>query len=847
MINDLRYALRLLARSPGFSTVVVATLAIAIGVNSAIYSIVDVFFLRPVVSLRPKEVVNIFTARKEANRDYRQFSHAEFKALQESNPVFADVAAFGITMTGVGHAETLRRGLALLTSDNIFELLGAKPAVGRFYNAAEARPNANIAVAVASYPLWRRMGGRPDFVGSTLDVNGEPFTVIGVTPRGFSGVNALLSPDLWLPLGVYGHGRFTGPYDEAGPSNDLASASTFALNLMGRLRPGVDLKSARSLLPVLEQRLDGIQPTETPGKRELVVQHPSRFSLSTSPSEEGNSLGAAALSLGMTAVVLVIACLNLANMMLARGTVRRREIAVRLSLGAPRWRLVRQLVIEGLVLALIGGGIGLLLAQWSNDLLAQSLNRLFGAMSLSFLIDPRPDATVLAFTLLLCVAATLIFSLGPAITAVRVDLVHDLKQQGGDPASSGRWSRFFSARHCMVMAQTALSLMLLFAGGLFLRGALNAQALDLGFNTNGSIVAEIDYSMTQASAQVIRQKMQGILARTRELPGVRKAALASLLPYTNVMIMRRVAPAETAVVTDPKAPKPGFDGVFSAVTPELFDAIGVRLLRGRPFTAAEADDPKAPPVAILDEQMAKALFPQGEPLGRRIRLDPSAGGAPSLMEVVGIVSAHRQQPGTEKPHLRIYVPLAQCNVAASYLSLRLATDDPRATAAAVGTLRKELMAIDPNLPLLRLQSFAQLVDNDMDLWVFRLGAVIFGVIGGIALLLATVGVYGVKAYTMARRTHEIGIRIALGARSSDVLALVMRQGAMQTAVALASGTVLALLLGRLLASALFNVSPADPLVLGTAAAVLASTSLLACWLPARRASRVNPVDALRVE
>jgi|CZKI01.1.fsa_nt_gi putative ABC transport system permease protein len=846
MMNDFRHAFRLLIKSPGFSAIVIATLAIAIGVNSAIFSIVNDLLLRPIVPLRPKEVVNIFTGRKEANRDYRQFSYAEFNAMREPNPIFADVAALGFTMTGVGHDESLRRSFAFFSSDNIFALLGVKPAAGRFYNAAEARPNANIPVAVASYALWQSMGGRPEFIGSTLDVNGQPFTVIGVTPRGFTGVNAMVSPDVWLPLGVYGNGRFTGPFEEAGPSSDLASPTTFALNVMGRLQPGVDLKSAASQLPVLGKRVESAGPSDAAGKRELEIQYPSRLSLSTGPSADGPTLGIAALLVAMAGVVLLIASLNLANMMLARGTARCREFAVRLSLGAPRWRIVRQLVVEGLVLALLGGAMGLLLAQWSDELLSQSLNGLFRSMSLSSAIDLRPDGTVLVATVIFCVAATLIFSLIPAMKSVQVDMVHDLKQQAGDSASSGRWNRFFSGRNCLVMTQVSLSLVLLFSGGLFLRGALKAAALNLGFDTSGSIVAEIDYSMSHTSDSVARQRMQTILSRVRELPGVRQAALASLVPYTNIMITRRAVPAETAAVTDPKAPKPGFDGIYSAVSPGFFDSIGVRLLRGRTFTAAEAESREAPPVVILDEQMAKSLFPQGEALGRRVRLDPIVDGA-KAMEVVGIVSAHRQQPGTDKPSLRIYVPLARSSAAATFMDVRLATDDPRVAAMAIGTLRRELIAIDPNVPLLRLQPLSQIVDNNFYLWIVRMGAIMFGAFGAIALLLATVGVYGVKAYTVARRTREIGIRMALGARSNDVLALVMRQAMLQTAVGLAAGTVLALIVGRLLASALFNVSPADFLVLGTSAAILAVTTVFACWLPARRATRVNPVEALRTE
>jgi predicted permease len=848
MLSDLRFALRTLAKSPGFTVVAIVTLAVAIGVNSAIFSLVNGVMLRPVVPYKPSEVVNIFTARKQANRDYRQFSFAEFAALRDANPVFSDLAALSFTLTGVGRDDAMRRSFVFFSSDNIFALLGVRPAAGRFYSPDEARPNANIPVVVASYPLWQRMGGRPEFIGSTLQVNGQPFTVIGVTPRGFSGINAVLSPDLWLPLGVYA--RFANPLAGSAQPGDLASPTNYVLNLIGRLKPGLALPSAIPLLPVLEKRLDAIQPPDvaSAGARELLIQVPSRFSISTSPSEDGPVNVLAALLLGMAGVVLLIACLNLANMLLARGTARAREIAIRLSLGAPRWRVVRQLLVEGLMLALAGGALGFLIALWSNDLLVQSLNSRFRAMNFSLAIDLRPDATVLGVTFLFCVAATLVFSLGPALKSVRTDVVHDLKQQAGEPAVAGRWNRFFSARHCLVMIQISLSLVLLFSGGLFLRSALNAAGLNLGFDTTGGVVAEMDFSMTHTEEAAAKRRMFAVLARVQGLPGVRHAALATLLPYGNIDNTNRVMPAEAAIVTDPKAPQPGFDGIFTAITPDFFDAIGVRMLRGRPFTATEMESRDAPPVVIIDARMAKSLFPKNDALGRRIRYTtPPADGSPAEMEVVGIISSHRHHPGRGEPDCRLYVPLARGYSPGVFLTVRLATSDPKAVAAGLGPLRRELRALDPDLPVLRLTPFTDIVDGNLNLWVVKLGALLFGVFGGIALLLATVGVYGVKAYAVARRTREIGIRMALGAMPVDVLALVMRQAVLQTAVAITAGVVLALLVGRVLASALFNVSPADPLVLSAAIVVLTTAALLACWLPARRATKVNPTVALRAE
>ncbi len=842
MLTDLKFALRQLGKTPGFTVVAVVTLAAAIGVNSAIFSIVNGVMLR---AITPPSVVCLFTARQAANRDYRPFSYAEFAALRDANPVFSDVAALGFTLAGVGQNNDVRRSFIFFASENLLPLLGARPAAGRFFTAAEARPNADLPVAIASYAFWQRVGGRPDFVGSTLKVNGRVFTVIGVTPRGFTGINAVISPDLWLPLGVYS--LFDNPLDES-RNRDLNRPTNYTLNLMARLQPGLTLEAARALLVPLEKRLDAVQPPTADAARELQLDVPSRFSISTSPANDGAVGTVAVLLLGMAGIVLLIACLNLANMLLARGSIRTREFAIRLAVGASRWRVVRQLLIEGLLLSLAGGALGVLVAAWSNDLLVRSLTAIFRSMNFAIAIELRPDATVLGVTLLFCIAATLVFSLGPALKSARADVVHDLKQQAGDPAAAGGWNRFFSGRHCLVMLQIALSLVLLIAGGLFLRSAANASGLNPGFDTRGGIVAEIDFTLSNIGAAAARERAQAILERMQALPGVRCAALATLVPYGNIDNERRVMAAGTVVATDPKAPRPGFDGIFTAITPQYFAALGVRLLAGRTFSDVECQNRDAPPVAIIDQRMAESLFPKQEAVVRRIRFTEAPGdGAPAELEVVGVVAGFRHEIGTEALRPRIFVPLAQTSPHDIFVHLRLASATSRAVDAMLGTVRDTLRNIDPNLPVLRVVPFARIVDGSIGLWAVKLGAVVFGVFAAIALLLAVIGVYGVKAYAVARRTREIGIRMALGAMPADVFGLIMRQGLLQTAAAIGAGLVLALLVGRALAAALFNVKPADPLVLATAVAVLAVTTLAACWIPARRAVRVSPTTALRSE
>ena len=845
MLSDLRYACRSLAKSPGFTVVAIVTLAIAIGINAAIFSLVNGLILRPSIPYKPAEVVNIFTACKEADRKYRQFSYAEFTALRAANPIFSDVAAFNFTIAGIGSNDTRCRRFVYSVSENFFSLVGVQPAAGRFFTAAESKPNSNTPVAIASFLLWKRMGGRPDFIGSTIHVNGRPFTVIGVTPRGFAGMSPMLAPELWLPLGTYS--QLTNPLADNGQASDLLRPNNYSLNLMGRLNSGIDLPSATTLLPALSKRLTALQPPEnaTTAERELQIQTPSRFSISTEPQDDGSVTTLATLILGMAAIVLLIACLNLANMFLARGTSRAKEIAIRLSLGAPRWRVVWLLLVEGLLLAFGGGILGMLLAQWINDLLIASLQRVASSTFFSLALDLRPDGPVFGVTFLCCVVASLIFSLGPALKSVRLDLVHDLKQQGGDSASIGRWNRFFSARHCLVMTQISLSLVLLFSGGLFFRSALNAAGLDLGFNPTGSAVAELDFSLGHTLEAIAQQKMSSLLARTQQEPGVRSAALSTLLPYSNFTNGKKFIPAESAPTTETNAQQPGTYGVFCAITPDYFDAIGVHLLLGRTFSAVEAENRNAPSVAIIDAQMAQSLFPNGNALGRRIR--DAAGGQQSEMEIVGIVSNHRQKPRTGPADAHLFQPLARGYNPNVFLTVRYASDNPKAAAANIAELRKTFRDFDPDLPVLSLTPFTDLVDGNFFLWVVKFGAVLFGAFGSVALLLAVVGVYGVKAYAVAQRTHEIGVHMALGAMPRNVFALIMKQGAFQILFAMSAGIILSLLVGKALSSHLFGVSAVDLFVLGASIAILAASALLACYLPARRATQVNPIEALRSE
>jgi predicted permease len=492
--------------------------------------------------------------------------------------------------------------------------------------------------------------------------------------------------------------------------------------------------------------------------------------------------------------------------------------------------------------------VGLILSVWCNNLLLHSLATLLNNVNFSFVVDLTPDAAVLAVTFLFCLLATVLFSLGPALKASRADLVNDLKQQVGEPARIGRFSRFFAPRHVSVMAQIALSLMLLFSAGLFFRGALKAAGLNPGFVAAGDLVTEFDFTLVKKEPAEARRLIFAIAQRAHELPGVRAVGVGTMLPYGNFTNTRRIMSARAKLSTDPKAPDPGASALYTAITPGYFDAIGVKLLRGRDFTPAECENKDTRRIAIIDEEMAKKLFPNEDAIGQHVRYTiPPRDGSPNEMEVVGVVSTHRHDVQNDTVLSRLFVPFAQGYSGNVFLHLRLNTQDRDAVAGMIPTMRQTLLDIDPDLPILSIAPFVDLTEKSVGLWIVRLGATLFGAFGGIALLLAVVGVYGVKAYAVACRTREIGIRMALGAHRGDVFALIMRQGALQTALAVSVGLLLALAAGRVLSQILYQVSPADPFALFFSSMILAAAALLACFLPARRATRVNPMVALRTE
>jgi len=844
ILSDFRFALRVLAKTPGFTSTALLTLALALGANSAVFSLVNAAIFRPVLPEKSGEIVNLFSVQQGAQRDYRRFSLAEYEMLRDARDVFADVAAIAKAQAGVSanREDGLSRSLVHLTTENFFGILGATPAQGRFFDAEESRPNARRPVAVASHAAWQRLGGRPDFVGSTIWVNGQACTVIGITRENFTGGSVIASPELWLPLGMFS--QINSAFGRTGGQPDLTKAGNHALMLVARLHESLTAATVQPRLPALSQQLMDLQPVEAQAARELQVTPLSRLGITPEPLDTRQLAFLAAPLLFMAGCVLLIACLNLANMLLARGAARTKEIALRLALGASRGRIIQQLMIEGLVLSLAGGAIGLFFSIWANHAMISALSdALHGITNASLTLQPRLDLTVLGLTFLASVVATLTFSLAPALRASRLDVVSDLKSVGAASDSGEKWNRFFAGRHLLVMTQVALSLVLLFSASLFLRGALTASDIALGFETREGLVTEVDFSLRNVTPAEAQRSLAAVVEWMNTFPGVAQAAVTTQAPMSNSETSRRVLPAGT-----PADAPPGPEALYSGITPGYFATLGVPLLRGRDFTDIECRDAAAPRVAIIDTSLEHKLFPDGDALGQRIRY---SGGPPnedgSEIEIVGIVGEHRHEFLQVDPTYRIFVPLVHGYTGRIYLQTRLNESNRTGVIAALSSLRAELQRIDPDLPVLRHEPFADFINGDASLWSARLGAVVFGVFGAVALLLSVMGVYSVKAYAVARRTREIGIRCALGARPVDILGLVLKQGARQIAFACGVGLVLSLLVGQGLTSLLFHISPADPLALGGAMTVLGIAALAASYIPARRATRIEPIEALRAE
>jgi putative ABC transport system permease protein len=835
LTQDLRYGTRAFLKAPGFTLLAILVLAIGIGANSAMFTIANALLFRPLAG-RAGELVGLFSHDRTRPDSYRAFSYPNYTDIRDRADVFDGLMAHTFAMVGEPAGDTTRRSFAELVSSNYFEALGVRLAAGRTFSAEEERPGSRIPVAIVGYDRWKRAGLDPAFIGQTVRINAQDFTVVGVAPPGFTGTMALVSPETWLPLGMF-DSVVNDIFKNKG--SGLADRSNDSLVVAGRLKDGITPAAAQARLDALSKQLEEAFPAENRNQT-LTTSPLPRMSTSTSPQTDTGAFIGMGMLVAIASAVQLIACLNIANMLLARGAARRREIAIRLALGGARLRIVQQLMTESLMLAIAGAAGGLLLAYWSMRVLAASLG---AALPLALHFDPRPDVNVLAATIVAAIASTVLFGLGPALRLARADIVGTLKDAGGERRDSA-FGRMFGMRNLLVIGQLALAVPLLTTAGLFARGAVNASLGDPGYSYDRALLVGLDPSLAGADEPHARAVYARILERIRTTAGVEAAGMASTVAFGDIHEGREV---ERIGVKDAgRAPS----ATYRVITADYFRALGLAPLRGREFTAIEETSPSAPPVAIIDEPLARTLFADVDPIGEQIRLAIRPGLAPPNedlvpLAVVGVVPGLRSELFDQTPGPHLYVPAGRYYRSSMYMHVRAAR--PGTESELLGSIRTELRAIDPRMPVLELSTMRRFHEKSLELWLVRAGGGLFTVFGVLALLLAVVGVYGVKAYVVSQRTREIGIRLALGARPADVRWLVLRDGVWLTAIGLGVGLPIAALVGQLLGKLLYQVSPHDPLIFTTGPLILAATSMLATYVPARRATAVTPLLALRAE
>jgi len=862
MIQDFKFALRQLLKAPGFTIAAVIVLALGIGANTAIFSLVDTLLFQPPGYAKPAEILQLFSKDKKNPKTFRGFSYPTYRDIREQNTVFSDVLAHNLAMVGLGQKGDTRRAFAGLVSSNYFSVLGVRPAQGRTFTAEEETPGRAAAVAIVSHNYWVKQGRNPTLIGTELIINGRPFTIIGIMPKGFTGTMHIFSAEAWLPLSVYDQVANDFQTENKTTLGDRAGTQ---LMLIGRLKPGVTAATADPALTTLATNLEKTFPVEQ--KDQTFTTAPlSRFATSTSPQGDGEIKALAPLLFGMAVVVLLVACLNLANMLLARGTARRKEIAIRLALGGSRGRIVRQLLTEGLVLAILGGAFGLLLGLWSSDLLMASIGNLM-PLDLVFLNGPNPS--MLAATFGLCVFGTLCFALGPAVKLSRAAVIGDLKESAGEDPVKRRWR--FLPRNPLVVIQIAFSLALLTAATLFIRGALKAASPNTGLQAARSFLLEVDASLGGHDQKRGQDLYRNLGERLAALPGVEHASISSTVPFGMISLSKAVQRAGLRPASDAKpataAEGLAFDATWNSVGADYFATVGLPIVRGRAFNAAEATQPAGPVVAIIDEVLAKKLWPNGDALGQRIqyakvnapRESSSRAGAgiqedgsgdvkpEETIEIVGIVPATRQGLFEKNPPGALYLPFARGFQSNVFYYIKFNSLPRGSETATADVLRRTVREVDTSMPVLSLKTFERHLENNLQLWIVRAGATLFSVFGFLALGLAVVGVYGVKAYSVARRTREIGIRMALGAQRQTVQWMILREGFVMLGSGIVIGLLLAVATGKLVSSMLYQVGALDPVAFTLAPLVLAAAATLATWLPARRATRITPMAALRTE
>ncbi|PYT30577.1 MAG: ABC transporter permease [Acidobacteria bacterium] len=807
LMQDLRFALRLLRKSPAFTVVAILALALGIGANTAIFSVVNAVLLRPLPYEHPDHLVKLWPKFVGIVLPNNQnwVSAPEFADFRKLNQSFSHIAAisgdsFNITTGGLPE-----RVEGAAVSSSFFPMLGVKPKLGRVFLPEEEQPGRDN-VTLLSHGLWRRrFGADPTLIGRKLVINGRSFQVVGVLPPDFQYAADL---DLWTPL------AFSN--DDLSPSH----RGSHGMEVLARIKPELSFARARADMDAVARRMMELHP-EYPYKQ-------YEFGLIVTPLLEemvGDIKTALWILMGAVGLVLLIACANVANLLLARASAREREIAIRTAIGAGRLRLVRQLLTESVILGIAGGTAGLLLAQWGLRVLTN-----ISAASFPRLADAHMDGWVLAFTMAISIGTGMLFGLAPAFQISGV--THESLKEGGRGSSAGRASQ--GLRRALVVAEIALSLVLLTGSGLLLKSFVRLMEVDPGFRPDGVLTMRmslLDARYRQAAQ--IRAFYREVVERVSKLPGVQAVGLVSALPLSGSGSSGTTTVDSRAV----SANEASFEADYRPVSPNYLKAMGISLINGRYFD--ERDTDTSAPVAIVDESMARTYWPYEDAVGKRLK----RGGPQSpWMTIVGVVRHVRYRTLEASSRVTFYWPHAQNPWSSMSLVIRITSSDPSTLAAAV---EREVRAVDPDQPVYHVRTMPELMADSVARR--RLAMLLLAIFAGAALVLAGVGIYGVMSYTVTRRAHEMGIRMALGASRANVLRLVLGQSLALTLAGIGLGLAGSLAMAGLISSLLFNVKSRDPLTLALVAVGLALVALLASYLPARRATRVDPVVSLRYE
>jgi predicted permease len=832
--QDLRYAGRMLRKSPGFTAIALITLAIGIGANTIMFSVVNVLLFRPAQVKDPEQL-----ALCEARNLAGAFPYSAYVDLRDDNPAFTGLMAHDpdLTFVTLGREDIARHAVAMFVSANYFSVLGVAPAQGRTFLPEEERQGAEP-VVVLSHRAWQRQGADPGLVGTQVAINGRFFRVVGVAPERFTGA-ALIGPDLWLPLGSYGlvgQGPWAKPDDPASESWNYPRVTP-----VGRLKPGLIMSMAQTRLQVLAPRLKENYPTWWTTNGMLCLSHLPRLIPNCHGDDVSVRSGISIFLMSVSAVVLLIACLNLANMTIVQGAARHREIAIRLAIGGGRLRIVRQLLIESLQLAILGGALGLALAFWGTRLLSVWLGDLKLPFDLAGSLRIDLDVRVLAATLGFCLGATVLSGLRPALQLSRRDVVSDLKESDSGVLRSAR--RACRPRSLSVICQIALSVVLVMGAALFTRSALQTGAANSGLRFDGKLLVEVDPLVAGFNRAGSEQIYEALTDRLRAMPGVQTVSLSCSFPFAEggdpAGSVKEYAPGGE---DDASKNPPASEVMMYRVGVDYFESMGMPLLQGRSFDRLDnARD--AEPVAVIDDRIARKLRPDGNALGCLIQFGLRSSSPPC--RVVGIVP-HLQTVSDDKAdQAQIYVPVwLRLPV---FIHLRTAGTSSARESALLRQIPAEIHKVDSHLPVVSVMTLADRYRNNPFVSATRMGARLAIGFGAMALFLASLGIYAVKGYMVASRTSEIGIRKALGATHRDVMGMVLREGMTLTLAGLFVGLLLGLAAARLIGSMLYGVSPIDPVSIVVAVALLGVASLLAGYIPARRAARVDPMVALRYE